>query len=141
MRDSKPGDLSVRLSFSRIMSPKAEGIFPCLEITDGTSGLCLMIELTAAQIAEMLAGGAAEVTADKVAGFGSVGNWGKYLKTMRVLVDVEHGDYIGNADPAALPHVAAAIAEVESAGYRCNKPRRNNAMQWVVTGRRYDDRP
>lgn len=138
----KPGDLSVRLGFARINSldPETDRVRPSIEISDHTSGLTLRIELTAAQLAEMLAGGSAEVSRSDVTGFGGLARWGKYLKIITAQVPAQLGD-LKTGDPRTLPHVAVAIRELEADGYTCGTPRRNNTRQWVITGRRYDDEP
>ena len=145
MRDEyKPGDLSVRLSFGRVYGTSANRgqIKPAIEITDQTSGRVLIIDITAAELAEMLGGGAAEVPADRVQGFRGVGKWGRYLKTTQRLVKGQTGDYeIKDGEGAKLPHIAKVIAEIEADGYRCDSPRRNNSGQWVIIGRRYDEKP
>lgn len=141
MREENPGDLSVRLGFGRMMGtgPDAGGIRPRLEIQDGTSGSTLTIELTAADLAEMLAGGAAFVTADKVTGFKGLSRWGKFMKLKTVHVPTEGGDYaVRGPEAVRLPGVAKAIAELEAEGYTCDTPSRNNAAKWVIHGRRYD---
>jgi hypothetical protein len=143
MRDRNPGDLAVRLVFSRVYGsgPDSGQVRPSIEISDGTSGLSLNIELTPHLLTEMLGGGSAEVTADKVQGFKGLRDWGKHLKTMSKSVSVEQGDYKHKDDPETLPHVAKAIAEITAAGYIPGTPRMNNAQKWVITGRRYDDQP
>lgn len=144
MRDEfKPGDLSVRLAFGRVYSTGADQgkIKPSLEITDRTSGEQLTIEITGEQLTEMLAAGAAEVSADKVQGFRRLSRWGKYLKTTQRTVKTRPDDYAFKGDPATLPHVAPAIADLQSQGYDPDRPRRNNAGQWAIVGRRYDDQP
>jgi hypothetical protein len=136
----KPGDLAVRLAFSRGMS-STTGVFPHLEVTDQTSGSTIDIRLTAEQITEMLAGGTANVTADKVTGFKGLSRWGKYHKVTSRVVPGQSGDYDSKDHPETLPHVAAAIEEIEAEGFVCDKPRRTNAGDWAVFGRRYDDQP
>lgn len=140
----KPGDLSVRLSFATVMGNVPEGgsrVRPRLEVTDQTSGKTINIELTAKQIAEMFAGSAAEVTADQVTGFKGLAHWGKYQKIISRTVPSQPSDYKFREHPLVLPHVMAAVRAVEADGYTAEAPRRNNEGQWVVFGRRYDDRP
>lgn len=142
MRDDKPGDLSVRLSFGRVIGngPDDGKIRPSLHIADGTSGRNLEIELTPAQLTEMLSGGAAQVTADKVRGFRGVQDWGKYHKIVTEYVPVASGEQY-DASPYDLDHVAEAVRRIEAQGYVIDRPRRNNRRQWVIIGRRYDEQP
>lgn len=145
-RDEKPGDLSVRMVFSRIMGigPDAMKVRPRICISDGTSGLTLEIELTPELLTEFLAGGEARASAERVTGFKSLKNWGKFLKVVMKHVPIEPGDYAMTGDPIdprSLPHVAAMISDIEADGYVCDVPRRNNNRQWVVVGRRYDEQP
>jgi hypothetical protein len=138
----KPGDLAVRLSFARTMGNLGgNSVIPRLEVTDQTSGSTISIELTAEQITEMLAGGSAGVTADNVTGFKGLARWGKYQKITSRTVPVESGDYKFHETPLVLPHVMAAVRAIEAYGYEADTPRRNNAQQWVIVGRRYDDEP
>lgn len=137
MRDSNPGDLSVRLTFGQVLGSGAGAIRPTIAVTDGTSGCTLEIELTPEQLTAILSGSAAEVTADKVSGFLGIQNWGKRHELMTRTVKTQQGDWLPGANPRKLPHVAAAVQEVEDAGYRTDRPRRNNAGMWVVIGRRY----
>lgn len=137
MRDSNPGDLSVRLSFAQVLDPGGGRIRPTIAVTDGTSGCTLEIELTPEQLTAILSGSAAEVTADKVSGFLGIQNWGKRHELMTKTVKTQQGDWLPGTNPRKLPHVAAAVQEVEDAGYRTDRPRRNNAGMWVVIGRRY----
>src|SRR6185369_4844617 len=134
----KPGDLSVRIAFGRVYgtSPERGRVKPSIEITDQTSGLHLTVELTAEDLTEILAGGAAEIPVARVSGFKGVGRWGKYLHTMTINVKAENSDYAHKGKPNELPHVAAGIAQVEAAGYIADTPRRNNQSQWVITGRK-----
>lgn len=142
MRDDKPGDLGIRLGFGRVIGTGADAgkIKPSLEVTDSCSGRTLTIELTPEQLAEILASGEARVTADKVSGFKGIRDWGKYHKHMTMKVASKGGDYAKANDPLALPHVALAVAEVERAGYKAEKPSLSHGT-WRVTGRRYDDTP
>lgn len=144
MRDDKPGDLALRMVFARMMGngPDAMNVRPALHISDGTSGLNLEIELTPSLLTELLAGGEARVAADKVSGFKRLRDWGKYHKMVTRLVPFERDDYGHDVNKASdLPHVAKMMAEIEADGYVCDRPRRNNARQWVIIGRRYDDQP
>lgn len=135
----KPGELSVRLGFGHSLDAGPSTVVPHLDITDETSGMTLQIRLTPEQLTEMLAGGTAEVDADRIVGFAHLHRWGKYLKVMTKHVKTQTGDF--NKKPFDLPHVAAVVEEIEDAGYLVGTPHRNNAGQWVITGRRYDAQP
>src|ERR1051325_825818 len=137
----QPGDLSVRFKFNRTIGNGLDvgKVTPSVEITDQTSGLSIEFELTAEQLTKLFAGSAAEISADKVEGFKDIKNWGKRLKIAQRYVQIESGSW--PRDSRKLPHVAKVIAELESEGYGCDKPYRNNAGKWVITGRRYDDQP
>jgi len=139
MRDDfKPGDLSVRIAFGRVYGngPDRGQVRASIEIADQTSGKQITIEIT-----EMLAGGAAEVSADQVQGFRGLARWGKYLKTKQLSVKSKMDDYAFKGDPTKLRHVAEAIAALAADGYEADTPRRNNQGQWVIVGRRYDEQP
>lgn len=142
MRNHEPGSLAVRISFARVFGrgPDQGKLRPSLEITDGTSGRVLEIELTGEEIAELIAGSEVQAAADRVSGFKSLRDFGKYHKMTTVHVATEKGDYKTD-DPYTLPHVSKAVDEIEAMGYVCDKPRRNNESKWVIIGRRYDDKP
>lgn len=137
-----PGDLSVRMSFVRVMGrgPDSGKVMPTIEVTDQVSGALIRMQLTAEQLTEMLCGGAADVSADKVTGYRGIRHWGRYQKVDQRLVDTQMGDY-NVSDPKSLPYVAEAIAELEADGYEVATPRRNNSSKWVIFGRRYDEHP
>jgi hypothetical protein len=141
--DFKPGDLAVRLSFARALGFRSDrpAVSPRLEILDQTSGSTIEIELTAEQLTEMLSGGSADVTADKVTGFKGLGRWGKFQKTISRTVPGQPNDYKFRDHPENLSHVMAAVEQIEADGYVCDTPRLNNARQWVIFGRRYDGQP
>lgn len=143
--ETNPGDLSVRLAFGQTygMGPERGKVSPRLEVTDQKSGRQLEIDLTHEDLVEMLAGGAAEVPADRVTGFRGVRDWGKTHVHVTRLVTTQPSDWnIREGEGARkLPHVAAVIAEMEADGYRCDAPRRNNGGQWVLIGRKYEDLP
>jgi hypothetical protein len=140
MRDDNPGDLGIRFGFGRVygMGPDAGKIKPTLEITDGTSGRVLTIELTAEDWTEMLASGEARIPAARVSGFKGVRDWGKFHHMQTRYVAVKSGDR-DEDDPRKLPHVAEVAQELARQGYQCDKPRRNNQGQWVIIGRKYTD--
>jgi len=143
MRDEyTPGDLSVRIGFSRYYGKDSEEevTVPTIEIADQTSGKVLRLKLTAAQLTEMLSGPTVQVAAADVDGFNGLAQWGRYLKTVQRTVSTRIGDYKAEK-PEELPYVAEVIAEIEADGYRADRPRRNNAQQWVIFGRRYDETP
>lgn len=54
---------------------------------------------------------------------------------------VQSNDHKFRDHPENLLHVATAVQEIEADGYVCDTPRLNNAQQWVIIGRRYDDQP
>jgi hypothetical protein len=150
MRDSKPGDLTIRMGFARMMGmmgtgPDAMSVRPSIQITDGTSSKQLTIELTPQLLTEMLAGGEARVTADKVSGFGGLQDFGKYHQMAARYVPVQNGDVSRKKgeeiDPRTLPHVAAVLKELEADGFTCDFPRRNNQAKWVIIGRKYTAKP
>lgn len=137
-----PGDLSVRLSFPTTMNTlDGDRIRPSLEIVDQTSGRAMQIDLTSDQLVRMLSGGSASVSADQVSGFRGLDQWGKYLGVTSRAVPTRSEDYKFKGDPASLPQVAEAIRELEAEGFTCDAPRRNNASQWIIVGRRYTDQP
>lgn len=135
-----PGDLSVRLSFPRASGPGLidDRVCPTLSITCQTSGLTLELDLTPAQLAEMLGSGSAQVAAKSVTGFAGVRDWGKRAKVITRTVDTASGDYSAKA-PASLPHVAPVIADMRADGWQVEAPRRNNSGKWVLVGRKYTD--
>lgn len=139
--DHKPGDLSARISFGRVMGngPDSGKIRPSLSITCETSGLNLELDLTPEQLTEMLSGGAAQIAASKVSGFRGLARWGKYHQSISRTVATRVGDY--SADPTTLQYVMEKVHEIEAEGYKCDTPRRNNKQQWVITGRRYVEKP
>jgi hypothetical protein len=143
--EHKPGDLAVRIAFGRVYGggPDQGMVKPSIEIEDQKSGKHLVIELTAGDIAELLAASRVEVPASHVRGFGGLRDWGKTHEMVTRTVKVEPNDWKVPSDSAkavrALPHVAKVIAEVEADGYRCDAPRRNNGGQWIIIGRRYVD--
>lgn len=147
MRDNKPGDLAIRMSFARMMGsgPDAMSVRPGIQITDGTSGKHLEIQLTPELLTELLAGGEARVSADKVSGFKGLRDFGKYHKMVTRYVTVERDDISykkgEEIDPFTLPHIAKVVDEIEADGYVCDRPRRNNAGKWVIIGRKYDEKP
>lgn len=144
MRDDKPGDLGIQIGFARVFGDGSDQgkLKPSLQITDGTSGRNLEIELEPEHIAELMSGSEVRVTGDKVTGFRSLRDFGKYHKMVSVHVPTQKGDYrVEGRAVRALPYIAKAIADIEADGYRCDTPRRNNASQWVIVGRRYDDQP
>lgn len=147
MKDSNPGDMSVRIGFARVFGggPEQGQLRPSIQITDGTSGLTLELNLTAADIAELISGSEVRVTANDVTGFGGVQQWGKYRKHKTLRVETAPGDYkLKDRDGAAiraLPHVAPLVAELEADGFRVDTPTRDNSGHWRVTGRRYDEQP
>lgn len=140
--ENKPGDLSARISFGRWMGngPNAGKVCPRLSITCETSGLGLELELTPEQLADMLSGSAAQVSATEVHGFRGIKNWGRYSKHVTRTVPVKIDDYKSAGSPRKLPHVAPVIEELEADGWRVDVPRRNNGAQWVITGRKYVDK-
>ena len=145
--DHKPGDLSVRLSFGRVYGTGSDRgqVKPGIEITCQTSGKKLTIELTPEDLAEMLAGGAAEIPTDRVNGFQGVHDWGKDHVLVTRKVKTEADDYKlrygAHGQPRQLPHVAKVIAEIEADGYKAADPRRDNTGHWVIIGRKYEARP
>lgn len=146
MKDNVPGDLGVRFSFGRVYGngPDRGEIKPSLEITDATSGKVLKIALTAEDIAEMLAGGAARVEAANVQGLKGLNDWGKFQHHKTIYVPTKSDDWkVTDRDkPTDLPHVALAVQSLKQEGYRADRPHRNNRGQWVVIGRKYtDERP
>jgi len=74
-------------------------------------------------------------------GFRGLRDWGKYLHTMQVTVKVQNGDYNFEGVPEDLPHVSKAIAQLQDAGYKVGAKVKNHGGQWVIIGRRYDDKP
>lgn len=147
MRDANPGDMSVRIGFARVYGGGEDqgALRPSLQITDGTSGLTITLDLTAADIAELMAGSDVRVTADKVTGHRGARDWGKYHKHQTLSVSTQPGDHkLRDRDSAAiraLPHVAPLVAQLEADGYRVGTPTRDNTGKWRVTGRRYDAQP
>lgn len=142
MRNDNPGDLSVRIGFSRPYGAggDANRVRPAIEIIDGTSNKRIEIELTPQQLTDMLSGSEARVPADKVTGFKGLKDWGKYHKFMIEVVPFETGDHAHKGSPGMLPHVQKVVSRIEAAGYRVDTPRRNRDG-WQVIGRRYDDQP
>lgn len=145
--DYKPGDMSVQLAFGRIFGGPDQGqIKPHLSVTDQTSGRSITINLTAEDLAEMLAGGTANIPADRIIGYKSTKVWGKYPKIKKLTVKTQGDDYklrdgdLGTKAPL-LPHIAPAIAQLVADGFVPDAPRRNNSGEWVLVGRRYDDNP
>jgi hypothetical protein len=141
--DYKPGDLSARIVFSRVMGngPDAGKVRPALSITCQTSGLTLELELTPVQLTEMLSGSSADVPADKVTGFKHIQRWGKYAISQARYIDTSPRDYAHKGDPRELPHLAPVIADMESYGWSVDTPHRNNSGKWVLFGRKYVDQP
>jgi hypothetical protein len=137
-----PGDMSARISFPRTMGtgPNSGKVHATLEVTDEVSGGTIRLDLTPEQLTDMLSGSAAEVSASKVSGYAGVRNWGRYQKVTSRVVSVERDDHKA-AEAASLPHVAKVIAELEADGFKVDPVRRNNAGQYVIFGRRYDDLP
>lgn len=137
-----PGDMSARITFPRTMGigPDSGKVTPTLEITDEVSGSTIRLDLTPEQLTDMLSGAAAAVPAAKVSGYPGVRNWGRYQKVTSRTVPVERDDHKAT-EAASLPHVAMAIHELEADGFEADPVRRNNAGQYVIFGRRYDELP
>jgi len=140
--ERKPGDLSIRFGFARVFGggPDQGELRPSLSITDGPSGKSIEIELNPADLAELMSGSEVQVTAAAVSGFRALRDFGKRHEMSTRTAKSEPGDYRHLRDTnkvKALPHVAAMIADLEDAGYRCDLPRLNNAGMWTVVGRRY----
>lgn len=143
MLDAFPGDLSVRISFARIYGggPDQGKLRPAIEISDGTSGKTLTLEITPEQLADMLSGSAAQVPADQVRGFTGLKKWGMYRETVQRVTATRPGDYAHRDKPHELEHVAHVIEQIEAEGYTCAEPRMNNAGKWVIVGYRYGEKP
>lgn len=143
--DKQPGGLRIRIGFARIFGgggPAQGQLKPSLEITDASSGRTVTVELSGADIAEMLSGSEVTVPAENVSGFKAFRDFGKVHSMQTRSAKSEPGDYRVLRDTAkvkALPHVAAMIADLESLGYRCGLPSLNNSSVWTVHGRRYDE--